>query len=148
MPVIPTGPQHPTFPRLIREQQRTERLRQKKPPPNENPAVDVREVVYSYAGHPVANDISGGYLIRDPEAILTGIFISARTAGSTASTLDVRINGSTVYTVTMAPGETMVAEDALNIECDEWDVASVVFTASGTGLATVVVQIGYQVITA
>lgn len=141
-----TGPRVPSYARQTGRFDREMREVHKKPPKPDNPKVVTREVLFSYAGHPVATDESPPYMVRDPEAIITGVFLSARLAATTTSTLQVKVNGTVVYTVTWDANTTVFAEDALNLEVGEYDLISVVFTAVGSGLSSVVVHIGYQVI--
>ena len=100
-----------------------------------------REVLYSYPGPVGINNESGDYLIQDFGAAVNHLLVTAKTAGSGDSDLDIRLNGTTQVTVTMPGGaEVFVVED-IYIETEEFDRLSVDFTSVGSGLASVVVHV-------
>lgn len=147
MPLVPdTSPRKPTYARERAETKRELRSLHKKPPENINPSVIEREVVFSYYGGVLANDVSGGYMVRDPEALITGVYLTAKTAATADSTFAVRVNGTTMYTATWEKGNTIWAEEGMAVEVYEYDTISVLFPTVGSGLNTVVATIGYQII--
>lgn len=124
----------------IAELERQMRLLTREPEVEDNPRQRPREVTFSRPGTIVSGESSGSYLIKDYSSLLHRMDITANTAGTTDSTLDVMVNGSVVASITLPAGETYWVEEGLPVELAEMDRVSVVFSTAGSDLSTVTVH--------
>lgn len=130
--------------REIANLRREIRMMSQKPEEEDIPKHRRQEITFSFGG-PVQSGDSPNYLIKDYEGAITALTMTAGTAGSTSSTLSVKVNGTEVTTVTLASGATLASKEDLLIEVEEWDMLSVAFSAIGSGLASVAVH--FQLLT-
>jgi hypothetical protein len=104
------------------------------------PKAERYEITFSRPGA-LTTDESVDYLIKDYGGNLTALTMTAKTAGSGDSTLNVLVNGTASATVTLPSGDTILSQDDLMIEVEEWDRVSIQFATLGSGLADVVVHL-------
>jgi hypothetical protein len=104
-------------------------------------AVSARVLIFSYPGV-VANNVESGPFYPAPASSVIFIFcrVSATTTGSGDTTIELRVNGSPLDSVTLPSGSvTVIKAIAIPLAADT-DFLTVKTTALGTGLADVVVE--------
>lgn len=108
--------------RHLRRTERLERATQEPPPREPTP------LLFSLAG---ALDVSESMPHPYPGGRLIGVEAWLLTAGSTASTVVVKVNGVVRVTVTIGAGETRVTQHC-SIGTSDTDTVTVAVTAAGT----------------
>lgn len=142
MPLMPeSDPLKPELRREVAALRRELRALQTRVVEEENPGLIRNFAIFSYHSTPAVNDASGGFMVTDHDSVIQRIDFTAKVAGSTSSTLTIRVNGTAKHTMTIAATATKVVEDGVSIDVEEYDVVSVNFTGVGSGLEGVVIRL-------
>lgn len=144
MPLMPDS--DPVQARMDREfaaLRRELRALSAKPPENENPTLYYAEAVFSWYGTPIVNAQSGKYIVKHLDAVIQRVDISATTAGTTDSVLDLLIDGAVAASITIPANSTLVVQDGLYIEVSELAAISVRMSTVGSGIVSVVATVEF-----
>lgn len=148
MPLMPASdPVKATFERKIAALELEIRALQKRPARDENSTLSNGEVVFSYPGLIAVNEPSGEYLMKMTDGAIQRIDFTCLTAATSASTLSLRVNGTEKYALAIPSGTTLLVEDGIYVEVNEYDTLSLKFTTAGTGMRDVVVTVEYTQVT-
>jgi hypothetical protein len=105
-----------------------------------------REVVFSYPGTPLVNEVSPPYLIRDLNGDISRVDIAVLAPGTTKTVVQVTVTDSDnanpkTIDVTIPAGDRYVADEGFDLSVEEFDTMTVKPTTVGAGVSSITVAV-------